>query len=158
MTSSTHVSVPSPSPGREGASGGPGLEWSFNPWRERPGHSLVAALIAVALCAALMSLRQERLLTIALSVAAIFSLSPLYSPARCRVDDVGAARGGPLGWERRRWEEIRRAVLSPPVLALSPYTTHHWLDRYRALMLPLPARDRDRLVAELRPMLQRHGL
>lgn len=136
----------------------PALEWSFNPWRERPGASSLAAVVALGLCLALWSLGEAPLFTAALSAAAIASFSPLLSPARCRVNGVCAARGGPFGWERRAWRDVRRAVLRPAALMLSPYGARHWLEPYRALWLPLPARDRERLTAALRPVLERHGL
>jgi hypothetical protein len=134
------------------------LEWSFNPWRERPGRAALAATVALGLCAAVMSLGEATVLTIGLSLAAITSFSPLLSPARCRVDGTGAACGGPFGWERRAWGDIRRAVTRPAALVLSPYASPHWLEAYRALVLPLPTRDRQRLLGELRPVLERHGL
>lgn len=134
------------------------LEWSFNPWRERPGLSAMAAVLALGMCAAVIQLGEATLLTVALAIAAIGSLSPALSPARCRVDDAGAARGGPFGWDRRAWRDLRRAVPRAGALMLSPYARRHWLDPYRALLLPLPATERARLLAELKPVLERHGL
>jgi hypothetical protein len=134
------------------------LEWTFNPWRERPGLATLAGVLALGMCAILVTLGESTLVTAALAIAAIASLSPALAPARCRVDAQGAARGGPFGWQRRPWSDVRRAVARPAALVLSPYASRHWLDPYRALFLPLPALERDRLLTQLRPVLAHHGL
>ncbi|MBI5708963.1 MAG: hypothetical protein HZC42_01475 [Candidatus Eisenbacteria bacterium] len=134
------------------------VEWSFNPWRERPARSALAAALGLAMCAALASLREPVLLTFALCLAALASLSPLLAPARCRVDEQGAARSGPFGRDRRAWREVRRAVRRRAGLLLSPHARPHWLDPWRALVLPFPLGESERLRSELEPRLARRGL
>ena len=135
----------------------PPVEWSFNPWRERPARSALAALLALGLCVLVLSWRESIVLSAALCMAAVASLSPLLTPLECRVDHDGVARRGPLGWERRRWSEIRRAVLRRAGLLVSPYAAPHWLDGTRGLYLPLPAATREALAPSIAPHLQRHG-
>ena len=121
------------------------LEWSVNPWRERPGLSALALGFALVLCVAVASLGQGLILTVALSLASIASLSPALSPAVCRVDQSGLGRRGPFGWSRRAWAEVRRVAFGRSGVLVSPFSRPHWLDPYRALVLPLPSADRSRL-------------
>ena len=148
---------PSAPGGPEGSAGAP-LEWSFNPWRERPARSAMAAALGLAMCATLASLGEPVLLTFALCLAALASLAPLLAPARCRVDDQGATRSGPFGRDRRAWRDVRRAVRRRAGLLLSPHPRPHWLDPWRALVLPFPGGESERLHSELEPRLARHGL
>jgi len=136
----------------------PSVEWSFNPWRERPLRSAAAALIALGLCVLVLAARESWVLSLALCVAALATLSPALTPLQCRVDDDGVARRGPLGWERRRWSEVRRAVLKRGGLSVSPYAKRHWLDETRGLHLPLPAASREALAPRVAPHLDCHGL
>ena len=88
----------------------------------------------------------------ALSLAAIASLSPALSPAVCRVDGSGLGRRGPFGWSRRAWGEVRRVAFGRSSVLVSPFSRPHWLDPYRALVLPLPGLNRSRLEADLRTL------
>jgi hypothetical protein len=134
------------------------MEWSFNPWREQPARAWFAAASKLLLCLAVASVGIPLVVTLGLCLATMGAVSPAFSPSRCRLDDAGAGRRGPFGWDRRRWDEIRRAAAGRRVLVLSPYTRPHWLDAWRALVLPIPLRDaapdRDLLLHVLR----RHGL
>ena len=134
------------------------LEWSFNPWRDRPGAAVAAALMSIGLCLVIASLHEPPLTRIILGVAVIGTLSPVLSPARCRVDDDGVQMRGPFGTARRRWSDLRRVAQRPAGLLLSPYARPHWLDPYRGLLLPMPAREREGLLAALRDRLDAHGL
>ena len=133
------------------------LEWSFNPWRDRPAAAIAAALMSVASCLVIASLREPPLTRVILAIAVIGTLSPVLSPARCRVDDDGVQMRGPFGTARRRWSELRRVATRPAGLLLSPYASPHWLDPYRGLLLPMP-REREGLLTELRGRLDAHGL
>jgi hypothetical protein len=132
------------------------LEWRFNPWRERPGLASLALVLAVGACALVASLRESLVLTLALSLAAALSLSPLFTPTVCRVDGEGVARRGPLGWSRRAWSDLRRVALGPGGLFVSPYVRRTWRDAHRALFLPLPAARSERLRAALDPIVRDH--
>lgn len=136
----------------------PVLEWKINPWRERPGAAALAAVLALGLCVLVIQARQSFVLTVALCLAGAGALAPAIAPQRCRLDADGAARRGPLGWERRVWGELRRAAIRGAGVFVSPYARRHWLDPYRGLMLPLPERGRAELVQEVRGILARHGL
>jgi hypothetical protein len=134
------------------------LEWAFNPWRERPGLAALAAVLALLMCTLVLGAKQSLVLTVALCLAAAGALAPAIAPLRCRVDQAGVGRRGPLGWERRGWPDIRRGVLRPNGLFVSPYRSRHPLDSYRGLFLPLPLRDHIRLAGILRSLLASHGL
>jgi len=133
------------------------LEWSFNPWRDRPGGAVAAGACGAFACVAVASLDLPPLVTLGLGIAIVGSLSPLLSPARCRVDDGGVWRRRTFVIERRAWSEIKRCVPRAAGLLVSPYPIPHWLDRYRSLLLPIPRRQRDRVMADLREQLARHG-
>jgi hypothetical protein len=137
---------------------GPPLEWRFNPWRERPLTSALASLFTLGSIGLLAVLGVKPLGYAALGAALAFSLGPLLLPSRCRVDDEGVAHRRVLGWERRRWSDIRRAVRVRGGLLLSPFEHPQRLDSFRALLLPMPRHDRGALNARLAPRLARHGL
>jgi PH (Pleckstrin Homology) domain-containing protein len=134
------------------------LEWSFNPWRDRPLAAAAAALMTVAMCLVIASLGEPPLVRLILGLAVLGTLSPVLSPARCRVDDDGIQMRGPFGTARRRWSDLRRVATRPAGVLLSPYARPHWLDPYRGLLLPMPARGREGLLADLRGRLAAHGL
>jgi len=134
------------------------LEWRVNPWRERPRAAATAAAGGLGACVLVVSLGEATLLSAALCLAVLGALSPLLSPAECRVDDEGVSRRGPFGHERRAWRELRRAHAAPDGLLVSPYAASHWLDATRGLVLPLPRGDREALLAGIAPHLERHGL
>ena len=134
------------------------LEWSYNPWRERCGRSVVAAIALLAICVALTSLHESAVLTLGLCLAAAGALAPLLTPSRCRIDESGIACRGSLGWQQRRWTELRRASVTAGGMLCSPYAAPHWLDSQRGMFLPLPRTRRAALLAEIRPRLARHGL
>ncbi|HEY3216639.1 MAG TPA: hypothetical protein VGK93_09120 [Candidatus Eisenbacteria bacterium] len=133
------------------------LEWSFNPWRERPKAAASATGISFGSCLLIGTLGQPPLLTLVLCAALLASLWPLLAPARCRVDEQGVSRRGPFGLERRPWGDLKRCVSGPAGLLVSPYPRSHWLDGYRSLWLPLPKRDGERLRNELLARLAHHG-
>jgi len=134
------------------------LEWSFNPWRDRPLAAAAAALMTLGMCLLVASLSEPALVRAVLVLALLGTLSPVLSPARCRVDEQGVHMRGPFGTARRRWSELRRAAPRPAGLLVSPYARPHWLDPYRGLLLPLPTRGREDLLAALRGRLEEHGL
>jgi hypothetical protein len=136
-------SVPPTTAGPESAA----VVWAFDPWRERPRAAASAAFAALALCALVVSLHLPFVPSVALCLACVGVLAPALSPAQCRLDGDGAARQGPLGWERRPWSAIRRIDAVPAGLLVSPYASPHWLDGPRALILPAPRARRDELVA-----------
>jgi len=134
------------------------LEWTYQPWRESPGRSAVAAAFTMGSAAILISISGSAVLTAILTLAVVAQLDRLLVPTRCRVDAEGVRSRGVFGWERRPWDAIRRARLGRHGLWVSPYTTPRWLDRFRSLMLPVPSADRERLVATLAPILSEHDL
>jgi hypothetical protein len=134
------------------------LEWSFNPWRDRPLAAVAAALMTVGMCLVVATLVEPPLVRVVLGLAVLGTLSPALSPARCRVDENGIETRGPFGVARRRWSELRRVSPRPAGVLVSPYARPHWLDPYRGVLLPMPARGREGLLAALRGRLEAHGL
>jgi len=124
--------------------------WRYDPWRERPRVAVTAAIVALALCWMVLSLREHILVTLGLCLFCVAAFSPALTPVECRLEEHGVARRGVLGWERRAWARIQRVVDLPSGVFVSPYPRRHWLDAQRGLSLPMPAGDRDRLAAEIR--------
>lgn len=145
-------------PATEAGGTGAPLEWTYNPWRERPGLATAGGVSALLLCVLAAGAGEGPILTLGLCVAGVASLSPLFAPSRCRVTEDGVARRGPMGWSRRPWRAIRRAAAGPGGVLVSPYARRHWLEPWRSLFLPLPAGCRDALLPELRARLAEHGL
>ena len=112
---------------------------------------------SLVLCLAVAWLGVPVVVTLGLCLATLGSLSPAFSPSRCRLDALGAGRRGPFGWERRRWPEIRRAVAGRRAIVLSPHARPHWLDAFHALVLPLPTREAAPDPEQVRHVLERHG-
>lgn len=152
-----------PSPDAAGGGGAPAraLEWTVCPWRESRVAAAGALLIALGLWLVVIRLLPGQPLTAtALGLVLLAALAPGMAPTRCRVDADGVARQVLFSWERRRWDDIRRARLAERGLFVSPLAGPGRLDRFRGLFLPLPARlpaGAD-LRAELRGALERHGL
>ena len=137
------------------------LEWTVSPWRENRLAATGAALVALGLWLLLVRLLPgDRLTASLLGVLLLASLAPGLAPTHCRVDGEGAARRVLLGWERRRWSEIRRARLAAGGLFVSPLARPGRLDRFRGLFLPLPGGDTGAatLREALRRELSEHGL
>lgn len=133
------------------------LTWRYDPWREHPVTASTAAVLALAMCVLIASLREPLLLTLALSVLCVASFSPAVTPVECRVGADDLARRGLLGWERRPWSAIRRLVPLPEGVLASPYATRHWLEGMRGLVLPLPAAQRVELLAALEAQFASHA-
>jgi hypothetical protein len=151
--------VPERSPAGDGAlPAASAIEWSFNPWRDRPGRAFAALAFALGLALLVGTLGEPPLVRIGLGLAAVGAMAPMLLPARCRVDDDGVMRRDSLGTARRRWSELRRGVAAPAGFLVSPYPRPHWLDLYRGLLLPMPPRRRAALLADLVPHLRGHGL
>src|SRR5262245_30666066 len=133
------------------------LEWSCNPWRDRPGRAVVTTLAALLICGAVLSWRLPALMSLAMCAVALASLSTALVPVRCRLDEEGATRRS--GWmvERRRWPDLKRAVRTTDGIFLSPFDDRHWLEAYRALFLPIPARGAPS-APEVERLLTSHGL
>jgi hypothetical protein len=132
---------------------GPGpaaVEWSFDPWRERPAVAGVALLAVLAFWVAIVWLRFPLVIALALGAMAAGPLLPAFVPAACRVNATGAARRGLFLTVRRGWRDVRRIDDVPVGLLLSPFARRDWRDATRALTLPMPGPRR----AELRGLVR----
>ena len=134
------------------------LEWSFNPWRDRPLAACAGAAMALGIGLVVASLAQPLPVRVGLGLAVLGALAPALAPARCRVDERGVEKRGPFGTVRRPWDGLRRASPRATAVLVSPYARPHWLEPYRGLVLPLPARGREALRAELASRFHAHGL
>lgn len=115
------------------------LEWTFQPWRERPARAALAAAAALGLCLIVLGLGLAPLTALLLCIVNVAVLAPVFVPARCRIDAEGVAMRGAGGWTRRAWRDVRRARSGPRGLLVSPFSRAHWLDPWRGLFLPFPA-------------------
>lgn len=127
-------------------------EWVYDPWRERPRIAAAALVASAGLCAVVIAAREPFLVAVALCAFCIASFAPALARTHVRLDAGGAARRALLGWERRRWSDVRRMDELPAAAVLSPFPRRHWLDMTRALTLPLPAARRSELLATLRSL------
>ncbi len=118
---------------------------------------MAALAAAVGCCTLVLSLRPGLLPAIGLCVFVAAAFAPAFVPVACRIDGDGVAVRGPLGWRRRAWSELRRLDVLPAAALLSPYARRHPLDAQRAIVLPLPAGDREELLALLRRRVSAHG-
>ena len=134
------------------------LEWSYNPWRDRPGRAAVALSAALGCCVIAVSLRLPAVPTLLLCVVCVATLAAGFLPVRCRLDDGGVVRRSAWVSERRAWDQLRRAVKRPDGVWLSPYRSRHWLDPYRALYLPFPDGAAAPPAETLDRILASHGL
>jgi hypothetical protein len=151
------TTIPGTAPTTTASPTGEAVVWAFDPWRERPRVAVLSALGAVGMCALVVASRLPFLMGVALAVLCVASLSPALTPVECRADAGGAARRGLLGWQRRRWEDVRRVEPLPAGVLLSAHARRHWLDSTRALVLPMPAARRDEIRAALDALRGAHG-
>ena len=96
------------------------VEWSFDPWADRPVAASLATLAVVALWLLIATGGFPLLIAVALGVVVASPLSPAFVPAACRIESSGAARRGLLGWVRRPWSAVRRVDEVPVGVLLSP--------------------------------------
>ena len=128
----------------------PGVEWTFDPWTERPGAASVAALAVLAMWLLIVTASLPALIALLLGAFAAMPLLPAFVPASCRVGAFGAERRGLLAAATRSWADVRRIEDVPVGVLLSPYAKRHWLDATRSLTLPMPGARRGELRAAVR--------
>jgi hypothetical protein len=134
------------------------LEWSYNPWRERPARALGGCVAAAAFCGVVALLRLPFVMALALSVAAVSPLAVAFLPVRVRLDPGGATRRlGPFA-ETRPWARVRRAVRRRQGVLLTPFRARSWMDAYAGFFLPVPRQDAPPPADELDRILASHGL
>jgi hypothetical protein len=137
------------------------VEWTISPWKENRRGAAFATLSALLLwILVLWLLPGEPLPATLLGLAVLGALAPGMASIQCRVDEVGVARRVLFAWDRRPWQEIRRARLRKEGLFVSPFVTPNRLDHFRGLFLPLPHRSAPAgpLVEAIQRRLARHGL
>lgn len=142
----------SPAPAAPAAAPPAVASWTYDPWRERPRVAAAALASAAVLCAVVVAAREPFLVAAGLCAFCIASFAPALARTEVRLDADGAARRSLLGWERRRWDQVRRVDELPAAAVLSPFPERHWLDRTRSLTLPLPAARREELLATIRSL------
>lgn len=77
----------------------------------------------------------------------LVTLWPFYFPVRYRLDRHGVQVDYGL-WRRHwSWDRFQVHVPLPGAILLSPFRHPHRLERYRALQLPCPGREREVLAA-----------
>jgi hypothetical protein len=134
------------------------VEWTFNPWRERPAVAFAAAAGVVLILALMIASRMWALPLFLLLLAVHSQLGPAYWPERFRLEPEGVSRGRLGALARRPWSTFRRADLRRDGLLLSPRAVPSRLDTFQAVFLPFPAAERERLREEVQPLIAEHGL
>lgn len=133
------------------------LEWTYNPWRERPGRALAGCAGAVSFCGVILLLGLPLVMAVALAIAAVAPLAIVCLPMRLRLDESGASRRcGPLA-ETRSWQRVRRVVRHREGVLLTPFRARSWLDAYLGFFLPFPRQD-EPPAEDLDRILASHGL
>ncbi len=133
------------------------VEWTFDPWSERPGAAGIAALGVLAMWLMIALAGLPLLLALALGAFAGSRLLPAFIPAACRIGADGAERRGLLARQRRGWPDVRRIDDVPIGVLLSPFADRHWLDTTRALTLPMPGARRAELRDRVRACWSSHA-
>ncbi|TMQ70181.1 MAG: hypothetical protein E6K80_09320 [Candidatus Eisenbacteria bacterium] len=134
------------------------LEWSFNPWRDRPGRAATTVVAALACCTLAACLGLPGILTVILCVLCVSTLAAGFVPVRCRLDERGVVVHSAWVAERRAWDQLQRAVRGRDGVLLSPYRDRHWLEAYRAVFLPFPHGSSAPDDEALERILSSHGL
>ncbi len=132
------------------------VEWTFDPWSERPGAAGIAAIAVLAMWLLVAGARFPTLLALALGAFAGAPLLPAVIPTACRVGALGAERRGLLARHQRAWRDVRRIDDVPVGVLLSPFAERNWLDATRALTLPMPGRSRAELRERVRALWRVH--
>jgi hypothetical protein len=133
------------------------VQWTFDPWRERPMAAGVAALAVLVFWLAIAWLRFPLVFAVALGAMAAAPLLPAFVPAACQVSAAGASRRGLIVTVRRAWRDVRRIDDVPVGLLLSPFSRRGWRDSTRALTLPMPGPRRAELRGLVRGLWGAHG-
>ncbi len=132
------------------------VEWTFDPWSERPGAAGIAALAVLAMWLMIALAGLPWLLALALGAFTGSRLLPAFIPAACRIGAEGAERRGLLARQRRAWPDVRRIDDVAIGVLLSPFAERHWLDSTRALTLPMPGARRAELRDRVRACWSSH--
>jgi hypothetical protein len=133
------------------------VEWTFDPWHERPAAATVAVVAVLAFWFSIAVCRFPLLLAVALGAIAASPLVPAFVPAACRVGPAGASRRGLLLTVERAWRDVRRVDDVPAGVLLSPFATRSWLDATRSLTLPMPGPRRPELRERVRRLWGAHA-
>ena len=133
------------------------MEWTFDPWSERPVVAAIAALAVLAMWLAIAGARLPLLLAVGLGAFAGAPLLPAVIPAACRIGVDGAERRGLIVRQRRAWTDVRRVEDVPVGVLLSPFAERNWLDATRALTLPMPGTRRAELRESVRVRWRSHA-
>jgi hypothetical protein len=150
ITAPPVASVTAPAPAGED------VAWVFDPWREHTRTAALSALCAAGMCALVVAARLPFLVGVGIALFCVASLAPAITPVECRIHAGGAARRALLGWERRRWQDVRRVQDLPAGVLLSASAKPHWLDATRAMALPMPAARRAELRATVDALRNAH--
>lgn len=112
------------------------LEWRVWPAAQRPGLSVVVALLALALSlGAMVSFGSGWYAFVTLAVLTA-SLAPHYFPTHYRLDDQTVSVRGAGKHVERPWAAFRLAVVGPDRVILSPLTNiDSWIARRRSVIL-----------------------
>lgn len=133
------------------------VEWTFDPWNERPAIAGTAALAVLAMWLVIAGAGFPLLVAVALGAFAGAPLLPAVIPAACRIGADGAERRGLIVRQKRAWSDVRRIEDVPIGVLLSPFTERSWLDTTRALTLPMPAPRRAELRERVRECWRSHA-
>lgn len=136
----------------------PALQWSYNPWRERPTRSWAALAWLLLGMLVLATLGLPWGVRLGLSLALTASLGSVLVPGTYRLDERGVTLGRGPFIRHRPWAELRRAVRSREGVLLSPFASRVWLDAYRAIFLPLPRHSDSHMADDVTRILADHGL
>ena len=131
------------------------LAWTSHPAKRRPQDVALAACVILGTAyAVLVSLRSPLLagLSIVLLVVAIL---PFLVPTHYRVDAEHLEERRLFVRRSRAWAALRRLEIGPAAALVSPYREPRWLDRYRGLVIYLPAGDRQQRDAVIRALRER---
>jgi hypothetical protein len=111
------------------------LKWTYVPLKARIG-TLIFLAVLVPVLAVLVYLESHNVIVMVLAVAFLaVAVSPAILPAEHVLDESGVAVrhfGKTIG---RPWSEVKRLVVDPEVLVLSPSAKPGFLDSFRGIHL-----------------------
>lgn len=115
------------------------LTWTAHPAKRRPEHAMLCACVgALTAYAVLVGLGSPLLAVIAVVLLGI-AIAPFLLPTHYLLDAERIRERRGFVTRSRRWSELRRLEVGRTAALVSPYQRARWLDRYRGILVILPA-------------------
>lgn len=126
--------------------------WRAHPARERSAAALLAVIVILAVCGAVLLSAGSVGWAAGSAVILVVALNRFFFPSRFAIDADGITASYPLRSQRMTWVGLRRFVFDRHGGYLSTRARRSWLDAYRGMHV-LFGSSRDAVIERIRAHL-----